>query len=133
MKFIIAAVIALTPSVANAEPVHLKCQFDPALDEDHRPPINVTLNENESTVTWTFDNNERVFNSKAAFLADSVAFGSSTIGNETLGGFSIDRANLTLRERKMNISKTPITAQTQFTYRFVVIGTCGIVQLKRAL
>src|SRR3546814_2964615 len=76
--------------------------------------MNVTLNENESTVTWTFANNERVYSSKAAFLADSVAFGSSRIGNDTIGGFTIDRTNLTLRERKMNVPSAPITAQTEF-------------------
>ena len=124
--------VAFMASTAHAEPVYLHCQFDPALDESHRAPMNVTLNENESTVTWTFVNNERVFSSKAAFLADSVAFGSSKIGNDTIGGFTIDRTNLALRERKMNAPSAPITAQTEFTYRFVSIGTCTVVQLKRA-
>lgn len=129
---IIAAAIALTPSVANAEPIYLKCQFDPALDEGRRAPMEVTLIESESTVTWKFANIERVFSSKAAFLAESVAFGSSTIGKETIGGFTIDRTNLALHSRKMNIPTTPITAQSEFTYRFVPVGTCAIVQLKRA-
>ena len=132
MKLIIAAVIALSPTVANAEPIHLKCLFDPAAAENQRAPMNVTLNENESTVTWTFDNMERVFSGRAAFLADSVAFGSSTIRNETIGGFSIDRTNLTLSERKMNVPTGPITAQTEFTYRFERVGVCEIVQLNRA-
>ena len=136
MKFIIAALVAFTPVVANAEPVHLRCQFDPALDENRRAPMNVTLNENEGTVTWTFDNVERVFSGKAAFLADSVAFGSSTICGvkcDTIGGFTIDRTNLSLHERKMNVPPpSSIMAQTEFTYRFVPIGTCAIVQLKRA-
>ena len=136
LKFIIAAVFALTPVVADAEPVHLKCQFDPTLSENNRAPMNVTLNENESTVTWTFDNIERVFSGKAAFLADSVAFGSSTICGvkcDAIGGFTIDRTNLSLHERKMNAPPpSSITAQTEFTYRFVPVGTCAIVQLKRA-
>src|SRR3546814_9106178 len=85
--------VAFMATAAHAEPVYLHCQFDPALDENHRAPMNVTLNENESTVTWTFANNERVYSSKAAFLADSVAFGSSRIGNDTIGGFTIDRTN----------------------------------------
>src|SRR3546814_5670969 len=97
--------VAFMATAAHAEPVYLHCQFDPALDENHRAPMNVTLNENESTVTWTFANNERVYSSKAAFLADSVAFGSSRIGNDTIGGFTIDRTNLTLRERKMNVPR----------------------------
>jgi hypothetical protein len=132
MRLIIAAVVAVTPVVANAGPIYLKCEFDPALDKDRRAPMNVTLNENESTVTWTFSNTEPVFSSKAAFLAGSVAFGSSKVGGETLGGFSIDRTNLTLSERKMDTPSKPITAQTEFTYRFVPVGACKIVQLERA-
>ena len=127
-----AIAFALISTTAEAAPVYLHCQFDPALDENRRAPMDVTLNESESTVTWTFANNEHVFSSKAAFLADSVAFGSSKIGRETMGGFTIDRTNLTLRERKMNIPNTPVTAQTEFTYRFEPVGTCTIVQLKRA-
>ncbi len=135
LKSIIAAVVALTPVVANAEPVHLKCQFDQSLNENNRAPMSVTLNENESTVTWTFDNMEGVFSGKAAFLAESVAFGSSKICGvkcDTIGGFSIDRTNLALSERNMNVPTKPITAQTEFTYRFDRVGTCTIVQLKRA-
>jgi hypothetical protein len=131
--FRVAAIaFALGSTAAGAAPVYLHCQFDPALDENHRPPMDLTLNENESTVTWTFANSERVFSSPAAFLADSVAFGSSTIGHETIGGFTINRTNLALQERKMNIPTAPITAQTEFTYRFVPVGTCAIVQTKRA-
>ena len=132
LKIIIAAMAAFTPVVANAEPVHLKCQFDPALNENSRAPMNITLNENEGTVTWAFDNMQRVFSGRAAFLADSVAFGSSTIRNETIGGFSIDRTNLAISERKMNVPTGPITAQTEFTYRFERVGMCEIVQLNRA-
>lgn len=127
-----AIAFALISTTAEAAPVYLHCQFDPALDEKHRAPMDVTFNESESTVTWKFANNEQVFSGKAAFLADSVAFGSSTIGKETIGGFTIDRTNLALRERKMNIPNTPITAQTEFTYRFDPVGTCAIIQLKRA-
>jgi hypothetical protein len=123
---------ALLSSVAEAAPVYLHCQFDPALDENHRAPMDVTLNEAEGTVTWTFANIEQVFSGKAAFLANSVSFGSSTIGGETIGGFTIDRSNLTLQERKMNVPTTPITAETEFTYRFVPVGKCSIVQAKRA-
>lgn len=68
MKVIIAALVAFTPVVANAEPVHLRCQFDPAINENGRAPMNVTLNENEGTVTWTFDNIERVFTGRAYLL-----------------------------------------------------------------
>src|SRR3546814_16439473 len=93
--------------------------------------MNVTLNENESTVTWTFANNERVYSSKAASLADSVAFGSSRIGNDTIGGFTIDRPNLTLRERKINVPSAPITDQTEFTYSFVPLGTYKFVHQKQ--
>jgi hypothetical protein len=127
-----AIAFALISTAAEAAPVYLNCQFDPALDEDHRAPMDVTLNESESTVTWKFSNNEHVYSRKSAFLVDSVAFGSSSIGNETIGGFTIDRTNLTLRDRKMNIPTTPVTAQTEFTYRFVPVGTCTIVQIKRA-
>lgn len=129
---IASVVMAFMASAAHAEPVYLHCQFDPALDENRRAPMTVTLNENESTVTWTFANIERVFSGKAAFLADSVAFGSSTIGRDTIGGFTIDRTNLTLHERKMDVPSTPITAQTVFAYRFMPVGKCTVVQLKRA-
>ena len=127
-----AIAFVLVSTTAEAAPVYLRCQFDPALDESRRAPMELTLNESESTVTWKFANIERVFSSKAAFLAESVAFGSSTIGSDTIGGFTIDRSNLTLRERKMNIPTAPITAQTQFTFRFVPVGTCALVQNKRA-
>jgi len=132
--FRVAAIaIALASTTAGAAPVYLHCQFDPALDENHRAPMDVTLNEDESTVTWTFANNEHVFSSKAAFLADSVAFGSSTIGNNTIGGFTIDRTNLSLQERKMNVPPlSSITAQTEFTYHFVRVGSCTIVHVNRA-
>jgi hypothetical protein len=130
---VVAIAFALVSTTAEAAPVYLHCQFDPALDENHRAPMDVTLNEDESTVTWTFANNEHVFSSKAAFLANSVAFGSSTIGDNTIGGFTIDRTNLALQERKMNVPPlSSITAQTEFTYRFVPVGTCSIVQTKRA-
>lgn len=132
MKLVVALALAFFPCSAYAAPVYLHCQFDPALDKNHRPPMDVMLNENESTVTWTFADNEHVFSGKAAFLADSVAFGSSKIGNDTIGGFTINRTNLTLLDREMNISSRPITAQTEFTYRFVPVGTCTIVQPKRA-
>jgi hypothetical protein len=132
MYRVTAIAFALFSSAAGAAPVYLHCQFDPALDENHRAPMDVTLNESESTVTWAFANNEHVFSGKAAFLADSVAFGSSTIRNDTIGGFTIDRTNLTLHERKMDIPNTPITAETEFTYRFVPVGKCAVVQVKRA-
>lgn len=126
-----AIAFVLVSTTAEAAPVYLRCQFDPALDENHRPPMELTLNESEGTATWTFANDEHVFSSKAAFLAESVAFGSSRVGNDTIGGFTIDRTNLTLRERKMIIPTAPITAQTQFTYHFVLVGTCTLVQVKR--
>jgi len=132
MYRVAAMMLGLFSSAVEAAPVYLHCQFDPALDENHRAPMDVTLNEGESTVTWTFANNEHVFSGKAAFLADSVAFGSSSIGGETIGGFTIDRTNLSLLERKMNIPSEPITAQTEFTYRFVPVGKCALVQVKRA-
>lgn len=130
--FRVAAItFALISTTAEAAPVYLNCQFDPALDESHRAPMNVTLSEDEGTVTWQFSNTERVFSGKAAFLSDSVAFGTSTIGNDTIGGFSINRTDLTLRDRKMDVPTKPITAQTEFTYRFVVVGKCDIVSVKR--
>lgn len=124
--------LALFSTTAEAAPIYLHCEFDPATDENHRAPMDVTLNESESTVTWTFANNEHVFSGKAAFLANSVAFGSSTIGNDTIGGFTINRTNLTLSERKMNIPSEPITAQTEFTYRFAPVGKCALAEVKRA-
>jgi hypothetical protein len=130
---VVVLVLGLVSTAAEAGPVYLHCQFDPALDENHRGPMDVTLNESESTVTYTFANNENVVSSKAAFLANSVAFGSSTIGNNTIGGFTIDRTNLTLHERKMNVPPlSSITAETEFTYRFEPVGTCTIIQPKRA-
>jgi hypothetical protein len=122
-----AMAFALVSTTAAAAPVYLRCQFDPALDESRRPPMDVTLNESESTVSWAFANIDRVMSGKATFSAESVLFNRSDIG-----GFTIDRTNLMLRERKMNIPTQPITAQTDFTYRSVAVGTCEVVNVKTA-
>jgi hypothetical protein len=132
-----AIAFALVSTTAEAAPVYLHCQFNPATDENHNVAMDVTLNESEGTVTYTFPNNPNVISSKAAFLANSVAFGSSPVvmadgSTVTLGGFTIDRTNLSLTERKMDIPNAPITADTQFTFRFVPVGSCAVVQPKRA-
>ena|SRR5947209_8093590 len=122
MYRVAAIALLLFSSAAGAAPVYLHCQFDPALDDSHRAPMDVTLNENESTVTWTFPGIGRTFSGPAAFKAQSVSF----------NGFTIDRTNLALRDSKMNVPDGPIAADTQFSFSEVTVGTCTVVQVKRA-
>ena len=127
-----AMAFVLISTQAEATPIYLRCQFDPALDENHRATMDVTLDESEGTATWRFAQIERDFSGKAAFLAGSVRFAGSTIGGDPMSGFTIDRTNLTLFDRKMTPPAQPITAQTRFTYRSVPVGKCALVQETRA-
>jgi hypothetical protein len=99
-----AILLGLSSVSAEAAPVYLHCQFNAPVDP---APMDLTLNEESSTVQYVFPDIGYAGVAKAIFTADSVAF----------NGFTIDRTNL------------------QYTRSMpdrVDHGRCSLVQVKRA-
>lgn len=86
--------------------VYLHCSLNPGTQPD-TAPMDVTLNEAEATVTYTFPNIGRTFIGPAAFGASDVSF----------NGFRIDRNDLTY-------SRTMLSKVDR--------GQCAIVQPGKA-
>lgn len=76
--------------------------------------MNVTLNEESESVTYSFPDIERAFTVHGVFAADHVTF----------NGFTIDRTNLAFQRdmSDLQVSGPPIIDR----------GKCTLVQVKRA-
>ena len=100
MKIFVALALALVPCSAYAAPVYLKCQLDPGATggtggEDHatKAPIDVTLNEEAGTVTYSFPTMGRAYTVRGVFTASQVQF----------NGFSIDRTNFAFQRSTLGV------------------------------
>jgi len=121
MYRIAAIVLALFSSAAEAGPVYLKCQLDKgarggggARDLAMEAPMDVTLNEEAGTVTYTLPQIGRAFTVTGVFTADKVTF----------NGFTVDRTNLAfLRDMSdLQVEGPPIIDH----------GKCTLVKVNRA-
>lgn len=113
MKYVVALALAVWPCSAFAAPVYLKCQLDPnakgvrADDQAAKAPMDVTLNEDEGTVTYKFTASGRSYTVRGAFTVDKVEF----------NGFLINRVNLLF--------------QREF-FGKIDSGQCTLAEIKRA-
>ena len=119
---IAACALALIPHSAHATPVYLKCQLDPGAtggaggqDLAAQAPMDVTLNEEAGTVTYTFPQIGRAYTVRGVFTVDRVTF----------NGFTIDRTNLAFT-RDISASQAPGRAPV------VDRGRCTLAQVERA-
>jgi hypothetical protein len=122
MYRVAAMALALIPVSADAAPVYLKCQLDPgakgglgAEDLAMEAPMDVTLNEDAGTVTYTLPKIGRAFTVQGVFTADKVSF----------NGFTVNRTNLAF-ERDMSALQAPGRPP------IIDQGKCAIVQVNRA-
>jgi hypothetical protein len=116
-----AMLLLLVPAAAEAAPVYLKCQLDQgaqggagARDLATQAPMDVTLNEDAGSVTYSFPQIGRAFTVPGVFTADKVTF----------NGFSVDRTNLALQRDMTDLQapgRTPIVDR----------GKCTIVHMNR--
>lgn len=114
MKIVVALALAFVPCSAYAAPVYLKCQLDPGarggaggVDHATSAPIDVTLNEEAGTVTYSFPTMGRSYTVRGIFTADRVEF----------NGFMVDRTNFAFQR---------VTLST------IDRGRCALVEIKRA-
>lgn len=114
MKYVVALALALFPCSAYASPVYLKCQLDPGAKGDAggqdyaaKAPMDVTLNEDAETVTYTFPAMGRAFTAHGVFTAENVTF----------NGFTVNRTNLAFQRANLGS---------------IDRGRCALVQVKRA-
>lgn len=83
--FATAAVALFLPSAATAAPVYLTCVLNTQNDGDLA--VNVQLNEEGGTVSYTFPRNGNSFTVRAIFAPDKVSF----------RGFEISRTDLSIQ------------------------------------
>jgi hypothetical protein len=114
MKYVAALVFAFASCSAHAAPIYLRCQLDPsakgaggAEDLVAKAPMEVTLNEEAGTVTYTFPEVGRAYTVHGVFTADKVEF----------NGFAIDRTNFLFQRD---------------TFGIIDHGRCMLVEVKRA-
>jgi hypothetical protein len=113
--------LALLPATVQASPVYLKCLLDPAGQgragsrDLSTEPMDVALNEEAGSVTYSFPWIDRSFTVRGAFTADKVTF----------NGFTVDRTDLAFT-RDMSDLQAPGRAA------IVDRGKCTLVQVKRA-
>jgi len=109
-------------SAVEAAPVYLKCQLDPGAqggaggrDMATQAPMDVTLNEEAGTVTYSFPQIGRAFTVRGVFTADKVSF----------NGFTVDRTNFAFQRDMSDL---------QASGRVPIIdhGRCTLVEVKRA-
>jgi hypothetical protein len=114
MYRVAAIALALFSSGAGAAPVYLNCRLDPGAKAGGDPEMNVTLNEDTESVTYSFPSIGRAFTVHGVFAADHVTF----------NGFTIDRTNLAFQRdmSDLQVSGPPIIDH----------GKCTLVQVKRA-
>ena len=115
MKAIVAITMALFPCAANAAPVYLKCQLDPGVGVATKTLMDVTLNEEAGTVTYSFSDIGRAFTVKGVFIVDKVSF----------NGFTVDRTNFAF-QRDMSALQAPGRAP------IIDHGRCALAEVKRA-
>lgn len=122
MPRIAAIMLFLLPAAAEATPVYLKCRLNATAQGGAGPgdlliqaPMDVTLNEDASTVTYSFPQIGRAFTVPGMFTADKVAF----------NGFTVDRTNLAF-QRDMSGLRAP--GRTPLIDR----GECTLVHASRA-
>ena len=113
MKFIIAIVLGLIPSVVTAAPVYLKCQLDE--DVGKKSAWDVTLNEDVGNVTYSFPELGRAYTVRGVFTVNKVTF----------NGFTVDRTNFAF-QRDMSALQAP--GRTPI----VDNGKCALAVAKRA-
>lgn len=82
------ALVGLVSTGANAAPVYLTCVLNAHVDGDI--PINVQLNEEGGSASYTFPQSGRSFTVRAIFAPDKVSFGSFEISRTDL---AISRIN----------------------------------------
>lgn len=121
-RLALLALLLLPTAAAQAAPVYLKCQLDQgaqggagARDLAMQAPIDVTLNEDTATVTYSFPQIGRAFTVRGVFTADKVSF----------NGFTVDRTNLAF-QRDMSDLQVPGRAP------IIDRGECTLVHVKRA-
>jgi hypothetical protein len=122
LQLAVAAVLAFIPYAANAAPVYLQCQLDPgatggagAQDLAMQAPMDVTLNEDAGTVTYTLPKIGRAFTVRGVFTANKVSF----------NGFTVDRTNFVF-QRDMSELQAPGRPP------IIDRGRCSLVNVKRA-
>ena len=114
MKYLAALALAAFPCSAYAAPVYLRCQLDPSAtggaggeDFATKAPMDVTLNEDAGTVTYTFPEMGRAYTVRGVFTVDKVEF----------NGFTVDRTNFMFQRNTLGI---------------IDHGRCALVEVKRA-
>lgn len=122
MRIIIAIAVAFTPSLANAAPVYLKCQLDQGAkggaggrDLAMEAPMDVSLNEDAGTVTYTLPKIGRAFTVRGVFTADKVSF----------NGFTVDRTNFAF-QRDMSELQAPGREP------IIDHGQCALAEVRRS-
>lgn len=108
-----AWMLAIVPHAALAAPVYLKCQLDQ--DAGKKPAWDVTLNEDEGMVTYSFPELGRAFTVRGVFTVNRVTF----------NGFTIDRTNLAFKRDLSSIQapgRPPV----------IDVGKCTLVAIERA-
>jgi hypothetical protein len=85
VKLLVAIGAACTlSSAATAAPVYLSCVINSAVDGNFA--MDIQLNEEAGTVSYTFPDNGRSFSMAALFAPDRVSF----------GGFQVSRTDLSI-------------------------------------
>jgi hypothetical protein len=114
MYRVAAIALVLFASTAEAAPVYLHCQLDPGAKAGGDPEMNVTLNEETETVTYSAPTIGRAFTVHGVFAADHVTF----------NGFTIDRTNLAFQRdmSDLQVEGPPIIDH----------GKCTLVKVNRA-
>jgi hypothetical protein len=114
--------VSLFSSAAEAAPVYLKCQLDPGAlggaggrDMATQAPMDVTLNEDAGTVTYSFPQIGRAFTVPGVFTADKVSF----------NGFTVNRTNFAF-QRDMSDVQAPGMRP------IIDSGRCKLADIKRA-
>lgn len=110
---LLGTALALSTPAFAAEPINLRCDFE---TPKKKHIIDFTLNEDQGTAIWQWDDGSQPIKRSAIFSATKV----------TIGAFTIDRTNLSL-ERVNDAYSVKSEG-----YPAVSVGKCEIRKITRA-